>query len=455
MTHGETTSLESHNHNKSSRTFIPSVLFVFLATFAGASFAQVSRPAALLDVTIPSQTSVAISLPFNPFSFDLYATLGEQLGENASVLLWNARTQAYEAPANLAASSAGDAFWIINDSPDSKHITLSGLVSFEHTTITVIPQLNLIGNPSVSAITNNHVTLEGDDIIDPRTPETQPDILPIGQGMWYTRNQSNSAMIEIESPLTAWPEQENAPEINSITINSTGSIHIVVADEPGTQITLYGQDVPLDGALQPDRWKFISDGIVGQNHIVQLEEYIPNQTEVGNRMRCYLVAVSGTDVNSFLNHSFNQTIGEERIDAELTTFPSDGDESSGIGYDIDEPGHSSGQNTNEFSVTARIRSRVIYVSNAIGKDQFTGEKQIRVGNDGPKKSIHAALIEATDTDTVVIMEGVYDEPIRIGPDDGVVHIKGTVRVKNRPSAGKTIETTSITNRSEASAESGE
>jgi hypothetical protein len=410
------------------------------------SYAQISRPAAVLVVTIPSESSVAVALPFDPFNSEFYKSLSEELGEDAYVLVWNTLNQEYVSPTNTATSSAGDAFWVVNGGSYNKQITLSGLVSLEHKTITVIPRLTLVGNPTVAVITNETISVAGDEILDPRSPESTADIMPIGQGMWYSRSQSSSAVIEIESPFSAWPDQENAPGIISVTENATGSIHIVVAAEPGTETILYGQDVPLDGALQPDGWIFIADGIIGENNIAQFEENKPIQAGVGNYLRCYLATVSGTDLSSLFNNSLNQAIGEEGIDSGLLTISSDGGDSlGGNGYTLGDDGHSNGQSTNEFSVMTRVRSRVIYVSNAIGNDHFTGEKKTRIGNDGPKKSVAAGLVEVQANDMLVVLDGTYAENVRIGPDNGVVHIKGVVRIKEPPQAEKAPVVMVITN----------
>jgi len=451
MTREKTTTVNGRKHN--GRFFA----FAFLVSVSAVqSFGQISRPAAILDVSIPPNSSIAVALPFDPFSSDLFSLLGEQLGENASILLWNAPTQSYESPTNASSSSAGDAFWIVNESSESKQITLSGLVSSEHKTITVIPQLSLIGNPSVSVISNNNVALEGDGITDPRFPESNADTLPIGQGMWYHRNQPDSALIEIESPLSAWPEQDNAPGIISLTVNATGTVQIVVTDEPGTEVTLYGQDVPLDGAMQPDGWDFISDGIIGENLIAIFEEVSPGHSEIGSRLRCYLAAVNGTDLKSFFEQSSNLLDGDDGSGSELSSFQSNSGESTGAGFEINDGDLSHQQGTNEFQTTTRTRSRVIYVSQTIGKDEFTGEKQMRTGNDGPKHSVNAALAEASSSDTVVVLDGNYTESIRIRPGDGVVHIKGVVRIKSNPGSENVVNTTSIvTNKPGISAEGGD
>jgi len=435
-------------------SFISPALIVVSIIVEFSAHGQISRPAAYLEFTIPPLSSSAIAMPFDPFSTNVYQAIEEQLGDDAFLLRWNASEQAYEPAIDGSMSvSAGDAFWIINESEASKRIFLSGSITYVKKTITVIPQLNLIGNPSVSVISNGMFVLDGDEILDARTPELTSDRLPIGRGMWYSRNQSGPGVVEFEPPLSGWPMQEDAPIIADISVNATGSVFVIVEGLPGMEVELYGQDVSLDGSLKESGWKWLAYGMVGDDGLYVIEDLGLAAGGDASSLRCYMASVSGTDVNSELNQSSGST--DTDGSSTVVTYPTigegifDGDSTSTVQDSTQQSG------TNEFPVTVTTRARVIYVSELIGKDEFTGRKQVRSANDGPKKTVIAGLTEALGEDVVIVMDGVYAEAVRIKPEYGVVRIKGNVRIVDAPALIQPPTTINTTNRIESTIESGE
>lgn len=435
-------------------SFISSSLIVVFIIAEFSAHGQISRPAACLEVTIPPLSSAAIALPFDPFSTNVYQAIEDQLGDGAFLLRWIASEQTY-VPASEGSlfASAGDAFWIVNESEAEKSIFLSGSISFEPKSITVIPRLSLIGNPSVSAISNRTFILDGDDVLDPRTPELTSDRLPIGQGMWYSRNQSESGVIEFNSPLLGWPMQEDAPAIADISITETGTVFVVVEGLPGTEIELYGQKVSLDGSLQSSVWTWLAHGVVGEDGLFVIEDSGRNAEIDASSLRCYMASLSGTDIYSALNQSPGSTTTDGS--SAIITYPTD--DATIIDDDASSAMTDSTflSGTNEFPVTVNSRARVIYVSEPIGKDEFTGRKLVRIANDGPKKTIRAGLLEAKGEDSVFVMDGVYAEAVRIRPEHGVVRIKGNVRIIDTPELIQPPTTINTTNRIGSTIESGE
>jgi len=434
-------------------SFIHSALVVYVVAELTAQ-GQISRPAAFFDVTIPPASSVAIALPFDPFLTNFYESVYDQLGDDAFVLKWGASEQAYEPATNNSLNvSAGDAFWIVNESELEKRLFLAGDISSDSKTVTVIPQLSLIGNPSVSAISNHTFTLDGDEIIDPRTSELISGRLPIGQGMWYSRNQSSPGVIEFDSPLSGWPIQEDAPIIADISVNETGLVFVIVEGLPGMEVELYGQDVSLDGSLKESGWTWLAYGLVGADGLYVSEDHGLAADGGASSLRCYMASVSGTDINSALVQSSGST--DSNSSSAVVTYPTNDeviteDDTSSTVQDSNQQ-----SGTNDFPVTVTTRARVIYVSELIGKDEFTGRKQVRSANDGPKKTVIAGLTEALGEDVVIVMDGVYAEAVRIKPEHGVVRIKGNVRIVDAPAFIQPPTTINTTNRIDNNIESGE
>jgi len=412
-----------------AHSFIHSFILFILVFSSLPAFSQISRPAAYLNLSVPAGSSVAVALPFDPFHTNIYASIAEQLGNDGEVLLWNAAEQKYETPAETSATAiAGDAFWVINESEKEKRIFLSGTVSADQKTVTVIPLLNLIGNPFISMNTNHIVALDGDTLIDPRAPDTVVEALPIGQGMWYARNQSEPAFITFESPLAGWPVQDGAPDIANISMDDAGTVQIAVVAEFGTEITLFRQDISLEGTFDYSAWQQIASGVVDENG--RLDYFEQEGLSSITMLHCYIALAGGNDLQNALENkgalsggygmytgiSASGSISDESVSGQLT--PEDYIESESV----------TGTNTTETTVGAGS-FRVIYVSSKTGRDDYTGKQPQAYGMDGPKRTVRAGLRAIQHGDRLVIKEGVYHENLDLTVHPGVIRFDGRVHLK--------------------------
>jgi hypothetical protein len=407
--------------------------------------AQLSSPSACLLVTVPPETSAALALPF-----DLYPAPPDALRDaELDLLIWNAAAQHYEAGSSWSALTAGDGFWLVNTSAIPQSLLIAGRLPAEPRSKTVIPRLNSLGSPHAAAIATNTLASTGDRWLDPAAPDTPPARLAIGRGYWYERQGDAAAELIFEEPFTGWTG-DAWPEITAITTRGTGTVEITLSAPSGTALSLYRQDVPADGALDPLAWELATRGWADPDGLWVVHEPQPDFT-VDQGIRAYLVASSERTLSHYLHDKNISAPAPDRL-VDETSLVIDGGSPESLTGDPEswlrpesalDPALA---HTNSGPTLVRSGLRVIYVSQKQGRDDFTGAKALRIGADGPKQSIAAGLAAADEADRVQVLTGSYREQVRLGPDHGLVRIDGFVRLRTPTLAPPPPATLTATNR---------
>lgn len=363
--------------------------------------ADVSAPVGLVRLTVPAAGRVLASMPFHPLGTNVASWLSGDVG-TVNILGWNAVSQQY---APVAGVTAGDGFWIENAGQLEARLALAGDVVLDAVRhVPLVPKLNLVGYPfsqgkpiADSALWPAWQSPEAtaDDLVL-GTASARAGTLPaflLGSGYWYRREGDAPLLWDEPRPYgNPFVDAGRTLSVASIELSADGqnlSVDLDAATVP--EVDLFTQ-VTTSGVFQATGSWHLAATIAASGGKAAWAEPAGG----GSETAWYVVAADARQDDD------GNGIADGR---ELLLAPDDpARRGLGRAVSISDPvaGNAAG--------TGATAGRTIHVSATLGDDHFDGRARLAEGaGRGPKRTFAAAIREAQDGDTVLILPGVYHE----------------------------------------------
>lgn len=421
-----------------------------------------SGPSGIVRIALPSNSSVLVSVPFQPFEARLGQFLSGQLtGESNAidadrVFLWDADAQEYVELLKGAGTNAdahwfttngvestqtvalGEGFWIANRHGD-QNVYLLGAVPLDETQQRVFSEgLSLFGNSYPSPLDLNAAGLKeagahgatnaaaADHVLDSagrvhwlldkpgdandgkwldETGGVACTSLSAGRGFWYERVVTNALWWTLARPYSnEFSAGTNIPQILSMQLESNAALLVMTigcSGATGETIEIFSKDVNESTPLATEGgWAVAGEGLTssGATELVWNDSGSDGRSSITG-VFCRLYLVGRQDVDT---DGDDLSDARERFvhDTDPSTADTDGD---AVNDGMEVGRGTSPTNSQSANVT-------LYADKAIGNNSYDGLTPTVNGGHGPKEGVQAAVNASISGDTVEVASGTYEEP---------------------------------------------
>ena len=376
----------------------------------------------------------------------------------------------------------GEGFWLENHTGESRDFFFCGQVVLDETLgMGFEPGLNLFGYPYASNLElagdagrlppDSADTLSAyrqgefvfaqrgdDDSLHWNVPEEGPLLLRMGSGYFYVRNEPEVLAWDLSRPYADPFPVSGSPQVTAIHPYRSGRAMTLRLESEGIgeSLEILWKDIAPDQALNTAAGWRVADRLapLQWDYAGKRTETTPSAswTDYGaccggrpdvNRVfaRLYLAARADIDTDgdgiTDAREIFIHGTDLDNPDTDGDGMPDGWELAHGLDpckndalSDEDEDGktnlaeHLAGTDPRY----ARHENVTIHVDCTTGNDAFDGSSECVRGNQGPKKTIAAALGSAIPGDTVIVHEGTYKEDVDIRGKGVRFRIAGDVRL---------------------------
>ena len=438
---------------------ISASLLVAGTTLAGNAL---SRPVGVVRITIPANTRQYVTVPFDVPSNSVDQALTADVGDQDTLHTWDPVLQQYvqarhiegrwqrEAEISGVTAHSGDGLVLHNQQAAPKTVYLAGeVVLDDEREMVLVPGLNLFGYPYSTGIRFDQTDLavlkgaNPDDAVLGGAGEPAGDTLDMGKAYWYQHKGADRLVwTEVRPYEDIFPRNDLPPRIEAIRVTDSRdgvTLDIVCSGTDGELLDVFYQDVTDQPFASRDGWRLAATlESAGQTRVQWQDQAAENReplTVVPGRY--YLVGRADIDfdadgVPDVRQVLLSRTLSMEALQAALQQQAGTGDGTTGGTGATGTVDDALGGTNIVIDVSEQmVRGRIIYVDAWQGSDVLSGRARMKIGQEGPKRTIRAGLAEAQAGETIVIEAGAYAEDLNIAGRDVSVRISGNVDLRGR------------------------
>jgi hypothetical protein len=393
--------------------------------------AQLAPPAGVIRIELPAGQDVLASVPFETASAAIQDVLSSSdLTDGCQVFKWDATSQSYRSatlvqgiwstdanggtPSEMTLDN-GEGFIIRNPGKTDQQLFMAGTaVTDEQVTTSLYPGLSLLATPYSADLMGTANALSPDTL----TPPAKHILM--GQAYWHQNIHQATTFWTVTPPYKLAFSPTATPAITDITVeNGSATLSIATHNNSAAQIDIFYRDIDHTGAhLTPGDWTLatriqqqLDTQTVWTDHSTKQR---PPITTIAGRYYAVASASSDIDANGIPDGADILVHGNAN---NPTTPLSQSTPSRPIAA------------TSTGSSVLDVDLHTIYVDCLRGSDGISLKKSSAPSGSksNPKRTIGSAISSAQQGDTVIVMEGVYDEKVSL-PSGITMRLIGQVRL---------------------------